>query len=115
MDALLGQDEDRAIADRLYREYPAMRWISTKLVQERRKALGIEGCGRNRSKPTGSKPRKPTVVTPPWTPEEDAILGTGSLEKSIRSAQSPNKPDSKANERAWHCPFCSTRYTLVVL
>ena len=41
MDALLGQDEDRAIADRLYREYPAMRWISTKLVQERRKTLGI--------------------------------------------------------------------------
>lgn len=96
MDALLGQDEDRAIADRLYREYPAMRWISTKLVQERRKALGIEGCGRNRSKPTGSKPRKPTVVTPPWTPEEDAILGTGSLAKvSVRLS----RPTSQIQKR----------------
>ncbi|EKA2676186.1 hypothetical protein OKW79_004489 [Salmonella enterica] len=96
MDALLGQDEDRATANRLYREFPSMRWISTKLVQERRKALGIEGCGRNRSKTTGSKRRQPTVVTPPWTPEEDAILGTDSLAKvSVRLS----RPTSQIQKR----------------
>lgn len=96
MDALLGQDEDRVTANRLYREFPSMRWISTKLVQERRKALGIEGCGRNRSKTTGSKRRQPTVVTPPWTPEEDAILGTDSLAKvSVRLS----RPTSQIQKR----------------
>lgn len=81
MDALLGQDEDNAIASRLYAKYPLLS-ISPKLVKERRKALGIEGYGRNKSKPASGKRKHPRVSsTPPWTPEEDAILGTDTLVK----------------------------------
>nr|BCT98689.1 hypothetical protein [uncultured bacterium] len=59
MDTLLGSDTDPNVAKKLGLTHP----YAIELIGKRRRSLGIEAF------------RKPSVVRP-WTPEEDAILGT---------------------------------------
>ncbi|EMK3344962.1 hypothetical protein V8059_004483 [Vibrio parahaemolyticus] len=59
MDALLGSDTDPNVAEKLGLTHPN----AVSHIGKRRRDLGIEAF------------RKPSVVRP-WTPEEDAILGT---------------------------------------